>query len=97
MALSKDATIPTRGSALAAGYDLYAAVDIDIGPHDKGLVSTGLQIAVPDGCYGRIAQRSGLAVKNFIHVGGKSLSFCFGPVCSVKRVVVKILQCRDSR
>ena len=26
-------------------------------------------IAIPEGCYGRIAPRSGLAVKNFINVG----------------------------
>ena len=32
-------------------------------------MKTGISIAVPDGCYGRIAPRSGLAVKNYIDVG----------------------------
>ncbi|CAJ1049369.1 Deoxyuridine 5'-triphosphate nucleotidohydrolase [Xyrichtys novacula] len=67
--LSEHATTPTRGSAKAAGYDLYSAYDYTIGPLDKAIVKTDIQIAVPHGCYGRVAPRSGLAVKNFIDVG----------------------------
>jgi len=67
--LSEHATTPTRGSPRAAGYDLYSAYDYSIGPMDKAIVKTDIQIAVPSGCYGRVAPRSGLAAKNFIDVG----------------------------
>nr|XP_046192216.1 deoxyuridine 5'-triphosphate nucleotidohydrolase-like isoform X2 [Oncorhynchus gorbuscha] len=67
--LSEHATAPTRGSAKAAGYDLFSAYDYSIGPMDKAIVKTDLQIAVPSGCYGRVAPRSGLAAKHFIDVG----------------------------
>ncbi|XP_056268758.1 deoxyuridine 5'-triphosphate nucleotidohydrolase, mitochondrial [Pseudoliparis swirei] len=67
--LSAHATPPTRGSSRAAGYDLYSAYDYTVGPMGKALVKTDLQIAVPPGCYGRVAPRSGLAVKHFIDVG----------------------------
>ncbi|XP_012670261.2 deoxyuridine 5'-triphosphate nucleotidohydrolase, mitochondrial isoform X1 [Clupea harengus] len=67
--LTKNATVPTRGSSKAAGYDLYSAYDYTIGPMDKAIVKTDIQIAVPSGCYGRVAPRSGLAVKYFIDVG----------------------------
>ncbi|XP_027869788.1 deoxyuridine 5'-triphosphate nucleotidohydrolase, mitochondrial [Xiphophorus couchianus] len=67
--LSDFATTPTRGSAKAAGYDLYSAYDYSIGPLDKAIVKTDIQIAVPHGCYGRVAPRSGLAAKHFIDVG----------------------------
>ncbi|DAA79761.1 TPA_exp: Uncharacterized protein A8136_0534 [Trichophyton benhamiae CBS 112371] len=67
--LVPEARAPTRGSAFAAGYDLYAATDTVIPGRGKGLVSTGLAIAVPEGTYGRIAPRSGLASKNFIDTG----------------------------
>ncbi|XP_071385006.1 deoxyuridine 5'-triphosphate nucleotidohydrolase, mitochondrial isoform X1 [Centroberyx affinis] len=67
--LSEHATTPTRGSAKAAGYDLYSAYDYSIGPMDKAIVKTDIQIAVPSGYYGRVAPRSGLAVKHFIDVG----------------------------
>lgn len=30
---------------------------------------TDIQVQLPEGCYGRVAPRSGLAVKNFIDVG----------------------------
>lgn len=38
-------------------------------PAGKVLALTDIQIAVPSGCYGRVAPRSGLAHKNFIDVG----------------------------
>jgi len=63
------ATPPLRGSTHAAGYDIAASTATTIPPKQRGLVSTGLQIAVPAGCYGRIAARSGLAVKKGIDVG----------------------------
>lgn len=67
--LSENAYTPTRGSAFAAGYDLYAAKPITIPSRGKALVSTDLSIATPEGTYGRIAPRSGLAAKNFIDTG----------------------------
>ncbi|KIW14761.1 deoxyuridine 5'-triphosphate nucleotidohydrolase [Exophiala spinifera] len=67
--LSADATTPTRGSAFAAGYDLYASKPITIPARGKALVSTDLSIATPEGTYGRVAPRSGLASKNFIDTG----------------------------
>ncbi|XP_020794693.1 deoxyuridine 5'-triphosphate nucleotidohydrolase, mitochondrial isoform X2 [Boleophthalmus pectinirostris] len=67
--LSEHATTPTRGSAKAAGYDLYSAYDYIVGPMDKAIVKTDIQIAVPPGHYGRVAPRSGLAAKHFIDVG----------------------------
>ncbi|KAM9645676.1 deoxyuridine 5'-triphosphate nucleotidohydrolase, mitochondrial isoform 1-T1 [Trichechus inunguis] len=67
--LSEHATAPTRGSARAAGYDLYSAYDYTIPPMEKALVKTDIQVALPSGCYGRVAPRSGLAAKHFIDVG----------------------------
>ena len=57
------------GSPLSAGYDLYAAYDGVVPARGKTLVKTDLQIRVPHGSYGRVAPRSGLAVKHFIDVG----------------------------
>ena len=67
--LSEFATIPVRGSALAAGYDLAAADDCVVPARGRALVSTGLSMACPEGTYGRIAPRSGLAWKNMIDTG----------------------------
>ena len=63
--LNENAIIPTRGSQQAAGYDLYAATTepITIQPHETAKIGTGLAIAVPDGYFGAIFARSGLAAK----------------------------------
>lgn len=47
--LTPEARAPTRGSAHAAGYDVYSSKDAVIPARGKALVSTGLAIAVPDG------------------------------------------------
>ena len=65
-----EAFAPTKGSPKAAGFDLKSVHNCVIPAHGKELVDTGLKIQLPEGCYGRIAPRSGLAVKNFIDVGG---------------------------
>uniref|UniRef100_A0A8D2DUH5 Deoxyuridine 5'-triphosphate nucleotidohydrolase n=1 Tax=Sciurus vulgaris TaxID=55149 RepID=A0A8D2DUH5_SCIVU len=60
---------PTRGSKRVTGYDLYSAYDYIVPPMERALVKTDIQIALPSGCYGRIAPRSSLAAKHFIDVG----------------------------
>ena len=53
----------------AAGYDLHAMNDCFIHPSGKLLVKTGIAAAIPEGNYGRIAPRSGIAGKFQIGVG----------------------------
>ena len=67
--LSPTAKAPTRGSAYAAGYDLYASKATTVPARGKVLVDTDISIAVPAGTYGRVAPRSGLASKHSIDVG----------------------------
>ena len=68
--LTYDATVPTRGSDGAVGYDLYSSEDAIV-PNQAGraLVGTGITVVLPPGVYGRVAPRSGLAVKHCINVG----------------------------
>ena len=63
--LRPDAVLPTAGSRYAAGYDLRACMDAptDIPPHATVMLGTGLSIAVPEGWFGAIFARSGLATK----------------------------------
>ena len=64
--LREEATVPTSGSKYAAGYDLYACLpegDVTIAPHATAKIGTGLAMAVPEGYFGAIFARSGLATK----------------------------------
>ena len=60
------AKVPTRGSAEAAGWDLYAGTnyEIEIMPHTTVKVDTGISIEIPNGYFGAIYARSGLATKH---------------------------------
>jgi dUTP pyrophosphatase len=64
--LNSTAIIPTRGSAYAAGYDLYSnnSESITINAHETVKIGTGLSIEVPEGYFGGIFARSGLATRN---------------------------------
>ena len=59
------AKVPTRGSEYAAGYDLYAAIDdmFHIAPHSTIKIGTGIAMELPEGTFGAIFARSGLATK----------------------------------
>jgi deoxyuridine 5'-triphosphate nucleotidohydrolase len=59
--LDPRATLPSRGSSLSAGLDIYAIEDLTIRPQERHLARTGLAVAIPEGYYGRLAPRSGLA------------------------------------
>ena len=48
---------------------IYSAIDTIVPAKGKAIIATDLSIAVPIGTYGRVAPRSGLAVKHFIDVG----------------------------
>ena len=66
--LDPNARLPTRGSATSAGLDLFCLEDLAIGPHNRAVARTGLSVAIPEGFYGRVAPRSGLAVKQGLDV-----------------------------
>ena len=68
--LSENATTSKRSSPFAAGTDLYTAETIHVPPQNRCIVQTDIALSLPKGCYGRIAPRSGLAVNNFIDIGG---------------------------
>lgn len=64
--------LPAYETLLSAGMDLRAAVPEDdpmiIGPRERVLVPTGLQIALPEGHEAQVRPRSGLAVRHGITV-----------------------------
>jgi dUTP pyrophosphatase len=71
--LTHGATLPTYGSKGAAAFDLYAPSDMRAEFIDRGsrrFIDTGVSMAIPDGLWGHVLGRSGLARKNGIDVLG---------------------------
>ena len=67
--LDPRAKVPTRAHDGDAGYDLYATEEVSISPGQRRLIKTGIAMAIPEGYYGQILDRSGLALKG-LHVTG---------------------------
>lgn len=92
--LRDNARIPVRGSLSAAGADLYACMDeeeITLKPGETKLVGTGLAMAIPEGYFGGIFARSGLAAKE-----GLRPANCVGVVDADYRGEVKVALHNDS-
>ena len=77
--LTETAQKPTRGSEQAAGLDLYADHQnkIIIMPQTMHKIHTGIALEIPEGYFGGIFARSGLAIKR----GGRPAN-CVGVVDS---------------
>lgn len=66
--LLPEASVPTKSTPGAAGWDLYAAEHRVIGPCNHGVVETGIAVSMPVDCVGLIWPRSGLAVRHGVDV-----------------------------
>lgn len=92
--LKENAIIPTRGSEDAAGWDLYACLDSSfttIPPHNTVMIDTGWAMAIPNGFFGGIFARSGLASKQ-----GLRPANCVGVIDSDYRGPVKVALHNDT-
>lgn len=68
VAHSPECIAPTKATPESAGYDLSSIDALTIAPGERQVVSTGLSITCPPGTYGRLAPRSGLALRHGIDV-----------------------------
>jgi len=85
--------LPAPATGRSAGFDLAAAVDLEIPAHSIRLVGTGLVIAVPDGYFLGIFARSSTPLKKGLMVangvGVIDADYC-GPDDEIKIQVLNI-------
>lgn len=68
--INKDATTPIKGSKGAAGFDLFNSQDVIIKKGRYAIINTKIAIEIPQGYYGYIGSRSGLALEYLITIAG---------------------------
>ena len=68
--INDDAIIPTRASKGSAGLDLYSSIDVDIDINSIKKVNTGIHVSFPENTYGFIRDKSSLAAKRILTLGG---------------------------
>lgn len=69
--LDERAILPQRGSAMAAGMDLYALDGVAVEAGKTAIVHTGIALAIPEGYAGFIYARSGIATKRSLAPANK--------------------------
>lgn len=84
--LTEDAVLPSYAHPGDAGLDLVASEETMLSPGERGSVSTGLAVAVPDGYVGLVHPRSGLALNQ-----GLTLVNAPGTIDSGYRGELKVL------
>ena len=68
--MNDDAIIPTRASKRSAGLDLYSSIDINIEVGSIKKINTGIRVSLPENSYGSIRDKSSLAAKGLLTLGG---------------------------
>ena len=68
--MNDDAIIPTRASKRSAGLDLYSNIDVDIDINSIKKVNTAIRVSLPENTYGSIKDKSSLAAKGILTLGG---------------------------
>jgi len=66
--LRDDAVLPGQAYEGDAGLDLAACEEIELGPGERAVVSTGIAVEIPSGYAGFVQPRSGLAARHGIGV-----------------------------
>eukprot|EP00957_Ditylum_brightwellii_P198667 15141831-Ditylum_brightwellii.AAC.1 len=69
IAKSNHELLPAQATPHSVGYNIHAIADTSIPPNSRKAISTGLSMAIAPGLYGRLAPRSGLALKHYIDIG----------------------------
>lgn len=77
---SATATLPTKVTQDAAGFDLFASETVRINPRETRTIDTGLGIAIPEGYYGKIESKSSFALRGLAVLGGIIDSDYRGPM-----------------
>ena len=95
--INDDAIIPTRASKRSAGLDLYSSIDanIEIGSINK--INTGICISLPENSYGSIRDKSSLAAKGILTLGGVIDSDYTGKIIVIMTSLIKPIKIKKGQ
>ena len=68
--MNDDTIIPTRASKRSASLDLYSSIDVNIDINSIKKINTGIRVSLPENSHGSIRDKSSLAAKGLLTLGG---------------------------
>ena len=95
--MNDNAIIPTRASKESAGLDLYSSIDIDIEVGSIKKVNTGICISLPENSYGSIRDKSSLASKGLLLLGGVIDKDFTGEIIVIMTSLIKTIKIKKGQ
>ena len=95
--INNDAIIPTRASKGSAELDLLSSVDVDIVVGSINKINTGICISLPENSYGSIRDKSSLAPKGLLTLGGVIDSDYTGEIIIIMTSLIKPIKIKKGQ
>ena len=95
--LIDDAIIPTRASKRSAGLDLYSNVDVNIEVGSINKINTGICISLPENSYGSIRDKTSLAAKGLLTLGGVTDSDYTGEIIVIMTSLIEPIKIKKGQ
>ena len=95
--INNGAIIPTRASKGYAGLDLFSNIDVDININSIKKVNTGIRVSLPENTYESIRDKSSLAVKGILTLGGVIDSDYTGEIIVITTSLMKSIKIKKGQ
>ena len=95
--MNDNAIIPTRASKESAGLDLYSSIDIDIEVGSIKKLNTEICISLPKSSYGSIRDKSSLASKGLLTLGGVIDKDYTGEIIVIMTSLIETIKIKKKR
>ena len=95
--INNDAIILTRASKGSAGLDLYSNIDVDININSIKKVNTGIRVSLPENTYGSIRDKSSLAAKGVLTLGGVIDSDYTGEIIVIMTSLIELIKIKKAQ
>ena len=95
--MNDDAMILTRASKGSAGLDLYSNIDVDNDTNSIKKVNTGICVSLLENTYGSIREKSSLAAKGVLTLGGVIDSDYTGEIIVIMTSLIKPIKIKKGQ
>ena len=95
--MNDNAIIPARASKESAGLDLCSSIDVDIEVGSIKKVNTGICIYLPENSCGSIRDKSSLASKGLLTLGGVIDSDYTGEIIVIMTSLIKTIKTKKGQ
>ena len=95
--INDDAIIPTQASKGSAGLDLYSSIDANIEVGSINKLNTGICISLPENSYGSIRDKSSLALKGLLTLGGVVDSDYTGEIIVIMNLLIEPIKIKKGQ